>query len=118
VTVGVGLSSRLREVVSIQEKNSTVSNGQGGRRPPDGEPKWKDVASGVRAEIIPLRGGEALTLGVHRSTQLYRVTIRKRPGVTTANRLLWGGIALDIRTAPPSTDRATLVMTCESGVPS
>jgi head-tail adaptor len=117
VTVGVGLSSRLREVVSIQEKN-LIDNGRGGRTHPAGEPEWKDIATGVRAEIIPLRGGEALNLGIERSTQLYRVTIRRRVGLTTANRLLWGGIALDIRTAPPSTDRATLVMTCESGVPS
>jgi hypothetical protein len=29
--------------------------------------------------------------------------------------MLWGGIALNIRTSPPSTDRASMVMTCESG---
>lgn len=65
-----------------------------------------------------MRGGEALSQSILRTTQFYRVTIRRRAGVTTAHRLLWNGIALDIRTAPPSTDRTTLVMTCESGVPS
>lgn len=118
MTVGKGLSSRLRERVVIQEPN-TVDNGRGGRKVPAGQPAWRDVSGQVAAEIVPLRGGEALNLGVQRSTQLYRVTIRKPAGgISTANRLLWGGIALDIRTAPPSTDRVTIVMTCESGVPS
>lgn len=111
------LSSRLKEVLSIQEKN-LVDNGRGGRKRPDNGPEWIDVAPAVRAEVIPLRGGEALAQSVQRSSQLYRVTIRKRSGVTTALRLLWNGIPLDIRTVPPSTDRTTLVMTCESGVPS
>jgi head-tail adaptor len=114
VTVGAGLSSRLRERVTIQEQNR-VDNGKGGRKVPDGQPAWRDVATAVPAEIIPLRGGEALSVAVQRATQFYRVTIRKRLGVTTAHRLLWNGIALDIRTAPPSTDRATQIMTCETG---
>lgn len=118
MTVGQGLSSRLRERVVIQEPN-TVDNGRGGRRVPTGQPAWRDVSGLVAAEIVPLRGGEALNLGVQRSTQLYRVTIRKPAGgITTGHRLLWGDVALDIRTAPPSTDRVTIVMTCESGVPS
>lgn len=116
MTVGEGLSSRLRERVSIQESN-VVDNGRGGRRTPTGQDPWRDVATDVAAEIIPLRGGEALSIGVERSTQLYRVTIRKRAGVTTAHRLVWLGIPLNIRTAPPSVDRATIVMTCESGAP-
>lgn len=117
MTTGTGLSSRLRERVTIQERN-VEKNGRGGRRPPEGQDPWREVAAGVAAEVIPLRGGEALSQSIQRSTQFYRVTIRKRPGVTTSHRLLWNGIPLDIRTAPPSTDRATIVMTCESGVPS
>ena len=116
MTIGKGLSSRMRERVTIQEAN-VVDNGRGGRRTPTGETPWRDVAAKVPAEVLPLRGGEALNLGVQRSTQLYRVTMRNRTDVTTAHRLLWNGVALDIRTAPPSTDRTTLVMTCESGVP-
>lgn len=113
MTVGKGRSSRMRERVVIQEPN-TVDNGRGGRRVPTGEPAWRDVSQAVAAEIIPLRGGEALALGVQRSTQLYRVTIRKPAGgITTEHRLMWGGIVLDIRTAPPSIDRFNIVMTCE-----
>lgn len=117
MTAGKGLSSRLRERIDIEEKN-LVSNDKGGRRPPAGEDRWRNFATGVPAEIVPLRGGEALSASIQRSTQLYRVTIRKRPGVNTGQRLVWNGITMDIRTAPPSTDRATIVMTCESGVPS
>lgn len=117
MTVGQGLSSRLRERIDIEEKN-LVPNGVGGRRAPVGEDRWRPVAQGVAAEILPLRGGEALNASIERSTQVYRVTIRKRPGINTGQRLVWNGITMDIRTAPPSTDRATIVMTCESGVPS
>lgn len=117
MSVGSGMSSRFRERVLLQEAN-TVDNGRGGRKVPAGEPAWRDVGLPVAAEVIALRGDEAMSLGVQRSSQLYRVTIRNRPGITTANRLVWNGIALDIRTAPPSTDRSTLVMTCESGQPS
>lgn len=117
MTVGAGLSSRLRERVIIQAPN-TMDNGRGGRKPIPGQPAWRDISGEVPAEVLPLRGGEALNLGVQRSTQLYRVTMRKRSDVSTANRLVWGGIVLDVRTAPPSTDRSTIVLTCESGVPS
>jgi len=117
MTVGKGLSSRLRERVDIEEKD-LVPNGAGGRRARPGEDRWKPIAQGVPAEIIPLRGGEALNASIVRSTEFYRVTIRKRPGITTKQRIVWNGVIMDIRTAPPSTDRATIVMTCESGVPS
>lgn len=115
MAVGKGLSSRLRERVTLQEPN-LVDNNKGGRRPAPGEDKWRDLARDVAAEVLPLRGDEALTLGVNRATQLYRVTMRCRAGLVPANRLIWGGMVLNIRTAPPSTDRASVVMTCESGV--
>jgi head-tail adaptor len=117
VITGKGISSRLRERLDVQEPN-VIDNGRGGRRVPTGEDAWRTTATKIAAEVLPLRGGEALNLGIERSTQIYRVTIRNRPGLTTANRFMWQGIALNIRTLPPSTDRATLVMTCESGVPS
>lgn len=112
----MGLSAgRLRERVTIQEQD-VVDNKRGGRKPAPGSDGWRDVATGVAAEVFPLRGGEALTLGVQRSVQLYRVTIRNRAGLTTKHRLIWKGAPLNIRTAPPCTDGASIVMTCESGV--
>lgn len=111
------VTSRLRHRVRIEEPN-LVDNGRGGRRPPQGESAFITVADRVPAEVVALRGGEALSQSVQRSTQLYRVTMRKRSALTTAHRLVWGGIVLDIRSAPPSTDGVSLVLTCESGVPS
>ena len=110
----LGLASRLKHKVTIQEPN-VVDNGKGGRKPPAGEAAWRDVAVNVPAEVYPLRGGEALSLGVERATQIYRVTIRKRQELTPKHRLVWQGIALNIKTAPPCTDGQSNVMTCESG---
>lgn len=127
MSVGKGLASRLRQRVIVQEQN-TEDNGRGGRRVKPGQDAWRQLTNELPAEIIPLRGGEALSLGVQRSTQLYRVTIRISLDplvpwpLTTAHRLIWrtttrggfGDIPLDIRTCPPSTDGRTIVMTCES----
>ncbi len=115
MATGKGPSSRLRERISIEVEN-LVDNQRGGRRRVPGEDGWREIASCVAAEIIPLRGDEALNLSVQRSTQLYRVTIRDRVDITTKHRLIWQGMALNIRTAPPSTDRTYRVMTCEAGV--
>ena len=111
-------SGRLRETVEIQRKNE-VSNGRGGMTTPPGQERWVSERPGVRAEIVPLRGDVALNLAVQRAVQLYRVTIRYRPGILAGqHRLLWKGVALDIKSAARSPDRRDLVMTAQSGVPS
>jgi head-tail adaptor len=108
-------TSRFRERVTIQEKN-LVDNGRGGRKRPDGGLEWIDVAT-VFAEVIPLRGDEALEHQVLRSVQLYKVTVRARDDVTAATQLLWGSTKLDIHSVAFSIDRRDLVMTCGSGRP-
>lgn len=108
-------AGRLRERIKIQREN-LVDNGRGGRVVPDGQPRWVDIAE-AWAEVIPLRGGEALTAAALRSTQLYRVTIRRGPAFDTSARILWGDIAMNIRVIAPTPDRVALVMTAESGVP-
>jgi len=105
-----------REVIAIERRN-LVDNGKGGRKRPDGEPEWIAVAPEVHAEIVPLRGDEALNHLVQRQMQLYRVTISARPGITADMRLMWGTVPLNIKSAALSTDRRDLVMTAESGVP-
>lgn len=109
-------AGRLRERVTLQQKN-LVDNGRGGRARPQDGPEWIDVPGVpvLKAEIIPLRGDEALQNAVLRSLQMYRVTIRARDGVATAHRLMWGQAALDIISAAPSPDRRDLVMICQSG---
>lgn len=119
MTKGKGLASRLRDRVDLQEPN-VVDNGAGGRRTPPGEAKWRSVADQIPAEIIPLRGGEALDHLVQRAKQLWRVTIRIRPGITTAMRLAWtdpamGPITANIRSAALNDTRDGIVMTAESG---
>lgn len=130
MSVGKGLSSRLRQRVVVQERN-VIDNGRGGRKQKPGQDAWRQLTNQIPAEVLPLRGGEALNLGVQRSTQIYRVTMRISADglfpwpLTTAHRLVWitntfggfGEVPLDIRTCPPPTDGRTLVMTCESGVP-
>jgi head-tail adaptor len=107
---------RLKERITIEAKN-LVDNGKGGRTRPDGGAEWLPVPSRpIAAEIIPLRGDEALTQAVLRSAQLYRVTIRHRAGITPANRIRWGSVVMNIKSAAPSVDRRSIVMTCEAGV--
>lgn len=110
------LSSRLREVVTIERRN-LVDNGRGGRKTPAGQPDWLPLMKDVRAEVIALRGDEALDKAVLRSSQLYKVTIRNRPGVSVEHRIRWGAITMEIRVAAPNQRRDELIMTCESGKP-
>ena len=107
---------RLKERITVEAKN-LVDNGKGGRRRPEGEPEWKPaLPKPIAAEIIPLRGDEALSNAVTRSVQLYRVTVRNRDGITPANRIRWGSIVMNIKSVARSIDRRSIVMTCESGV--
>jgi head-tail adaptor len=108
-------TARFRDRVTIRTKN-LVDNGRGGRARPMGQPEWLEVAK-VFAEVMPLRGDEALQSAVLRSVQLFRVTVRAGAAITTASSLVWNGIELDIKSIAPSGDRRELVMTCESGKP-
>ena len=108
-------AGNLRERVYLQEKN-LVDNGRGGRKRPDGGPEWISVAGPIKAEIIPLRGDEALANSILRSQQFYKVTIRARADVTAAHRFDWKGTALHIKALARSLDRREIIMTCESGV--
>ena len=103
---------RRNEQITIERKN-LIDNDRGGRRRPDGEPEYLPVAEGLWAEIIALRGGEALQNLVTRSRQLFKVTVPWMEGITTEMRIRWGDVAMNIRTANRSTDRADLVITAE-----
>jgi len=93
------------------EAEQRVANGQGGWIT-----SWEPVAT-VWAEMIPLRGDEALQANIVRSVQLWKVTIRHRPSVTTAHRLRYRDLTLNIRSAAdPDGLRERTVMTAESGV--
>jgi len=93
------------------QRPARVGNMQGGS-----VKSWTD-AGAAWAQMIPLRGGEALEQSVLRGTQLWKVTVRFRADVSTDWRVLFGEQPLNILTcADPDGRRAWLVMTCESGV--
>lgn len=104
-------TGKLRELIEIQ-RETRVSNGQGGYTT-----SWSLLAR-VRAEIVGLSGDEALTAGVERSVQQWRVTIRRRRDVSPKNRILWGDKLLDIRSdmPDPKDPRAFTLLICESGL--
>lgn len=100
----------LNRRVSIEVLESTP-NGSGGFYS-----AWVPLMT-VWAEVIALRGGEALVQNVQRSTQLFRVTIRWRSDVTSANRLMLDGRAMNIISCEDVDGRReSLVMTAETGV--
>lgn len=103
-------AGRLNRRVQI-EKPARVPNGAGGF-----VKGWEQIGK-AWAEMIPLRGDEALEHSVQRATQIWKVTMRWRAGVNEQCRLLFAGKPLNITTCEdPDGKRAELVMTCESGV--
>jgi SPP1 family predicted phage head-tail adaptor len=106
-------AGRLRRRLVLQEEGR-VPNGQGGWTT-----GWQDVGGGkpLRAEVIGLSGDEALQEMVKRNIQQWRVTIRKRPGVTTKNRLKEGALVYDIKSImdDPREPERFWVLICETG---
>ena len=109
-------ASRLRHRVRIEEPN-LIDNGRGGRSAPAGGEKWRAVVDQLPAEVIALRGEVATQHLVERQSQLWRVTIRPWPGLTIANRLVFGDVAMLVRAVAPTDERDGLVLSCESGRP-
>lgn len=112
------LRDRLRDRVALEEPN-LVDNGRGGRSAPSGQAKWRTIRPALPAEIIALRGGEAMEHLVQRSKQLWRVTIRRGPSISTAMRLTWtdpvlGELAGNVRSAALNDERDGVVMTVET----
>lgn len=110
-------AGRLRGRVRIEEPAGLVDNGRGGRRAAAGG-AWKVLDESVPAEIVALRGDEALEAAVVRSKQLWRVTIRRRP-ILTGWRLVWtdpvlGLVIGNIRAAALTTGNDGVIITAES----
>lgn len=100
---------KLNRRILIQAPVRT-DNGKGGSAK-----SWADVQS-VWAEMIPLRGSEALNQSLLEQRQIWKVTIRHRDDVTPDNRLQFAGRPMNIITAEdPDGMRKWLVMTAESG---
>lgn len=105
-----GRASSKNRAIKLQAPTK-IPNGQGGfaKGWTDGIDAW--------AEMIPLRGSEAIEQNIQRSVQLWRVAIRWRQDVDTTWRIVHDGKFLNIRScADAEGTRQDLVMTCESGV--
>lgn len=100
----------LNRRIVLQQPDRT-DNGRGGSAK-----AWEDVAT-VWAQMIPLRGNEALSENLLRDNQLWKVTIRFNGSVTPDWRFTHGGREFNIRSAEdPDGRRHWTVMTAESGV--
>ena len=105
-------AGKLRERVSIQSPPA-VSDGAGGITG-----SWTTTAT-VSAEVRPLNAGQQLLAGAPQGETFYRVTLRGGVAVTTADRLMWGSLALTISgIINPDMRGRWLELTCESGLPS
>lgn len=105
----------LTERVTIQQVGPRTPNGQGGYTT-----SWQDVAgvATVWANIVGLSGAETVNETVLRSVTRWRVTIRRRADVTTAHRLRWNDLLLNIISAMPlpADPRGFTLLVCESGL--
>lgn len=75
--------------------------------------QWQDVAE-TWANVKPAGGGESVKDQGVQSSLGYKVRIRFRSGVTSANRLVWRGRVLDIVSAvDPDARRRELLITAK-----
>lgn len=84
----------LRETVIIQQFTET-------RTATGGVNYTASTIFTLRAKVEPVRGMEAAQLATADAKSDIRVTVRYRSGITTKNRLVWGGREYDIQSAPP-----------------
>jgi SPP1 family predicted phage head-tail adaptor len=86
---------------------------------PNGKGGWVESWGApivIAAEMIPLRGNEAVEESVVRGVQLWKVTVWFRPDLNTDCRLMKDGKELNIQSCEdPDGRRRELVMTASSG---
>lgn len=97
----------LDQRVTIQAPADT-DDGYGGTIPGG----WADVAT-VWAQVRDKGGNEAMEHMRATGRLTYEITIRRRDGITTAHRLVWGGRALNIRKVPPPQRGEYMTITAE-----
>lgn len=103
---------RLQQKVSIQQRTAGVSaHGQALQQ-------WADVATGLWAEILPIRGRELFAAGQEQGLADVRITLRWRAGVTSAMRILHGSTPYEIVGEPINVRGLNewLELNCTTGV--
>lgn len=109
------LVDRLTESVTVQRATDTP-DALGGATS-----AWADYGT-FRAEVLPTGGREALIASVPTGVQGFRITVRRSTetlGITHADRIVWRGRTLALRTAfeDPDGMRESLVAFADAGVP-
>jgi SPP1 family predicted phage head-tail adaptor len=84
---------KLNKRITIQEQNRTPDGGGGF------SVVWQSIAANpsVYASVVPLSGGEVLSMRQLENTVTHRVMIRYRSDITTAMRILNGTEVYDIK---------------------
>lgn len=106
-------AGKLRHRVSIQQKKIS-------QNPVSGEltETWVDVWTNVPASIEALSAREYIAAQAVQSQVSARITIRFRPGITAAMRILHNGQIYNIQGVLPDPDsgRSWLTLPCSEGV--
>lgn len=102
----------LDQRITIEEYTRTP-DGAGG-----GEYSWSTVGE-VWAKVEPVRGQERVIADQERGVQTYRITGRNDgdfAGIVTGNRIIWGSLTLNVRTAPDVGRALYRLIEAEKGV--
>lgn len=90
------LAPRLRHRIDIQQNTETIIDG-------DRSYAWTTIHAAVPADFLSGPGREFLAAEAIRAETAGRFVIRYLPGVTAEMRVLWEGLAWNIK-APPIID--------------
>jgi SPP1 family predicted phage head-tail adaptor len=100
----------LTQLVDVQAVNETYT--AAGRR----EKEWVTQFQ-VWAALVPTGGVERYRSGAERSGVLYRMTTYRRGDITEQHRIMWRGVALNVRSVPTTPTQDMLMdLLVESGV--
>jgi SPP1 family predicted phage head-tail adaptor len=103
-------AGRLRQRITYQAAVGTPDGSGGSTK------AWSNLAY-AWASVEPVNGGEVFKAGLLHATQFYKIEARFRSDITPLNRIMWKGVALNIRTcADPDGRRESLLIVAESGV--
>lgn len=103
-------AGQLRETVELQRAATTPDGGAGFVR------AWSTYAK-RRAHVVATIGHESTANEVLQGVQSYRIVIRYGPAVLPSDRLVWGGLLLNVRTAADFDGRRTwLLIIADAGV--
>lgn len=104
-------ASDLDAVIAIEQYTS-VSDGMGGNAR-----TWATLIERLHCKAERLGAAEQARTGIIQASTVFRFTIRRRTGITTNMRVVYGGVRYNIRSFAPDTTRDRMMaIIAESGV--